>query len=80
MVHRVYVRLGQQYSMSETPDGTCQRKGCEDPATTTVEWKKVTEPLDYCGHHASLAVQMFPVVAEKVDGDGETGESAGTTA
>lgn len=48
---------------------TCDRKGCDDPATTTVEWLEVSDPLAYCDLHARLAVQMFPDLTALPDGE-----------
>lgn len=48
---------------------TCDRKGCEDSATTAVEWLEVSDSLDYCSHHARLAVQLFPNLATLPDGE-----------
>lgn len=49
--------------------GECQRKGCGDTATTSVEWLEVSDPLEYCQTHARLAVQMFPDLATLPDGE-----------
>lgn len=49
--------------------GECQRKGCEETATTVVEWLAVSEPLEYCEGHARGALQRFPDLARLADGE-----------
>lgn len=45
----------------------CQRKGCEDTATTAVEW--LESELTYCESHARGALQRFPDLARLADGE-----------
>lgn len=63
--------------MSQTPDGECQRKGCNDPATVTIEWLEVSGTYNYCDHHGRRGLQWFPELASEIDEE-ERGATAGT--